>query len=99
MFLHRLALALGGMTVDELKRRMSHAELAQWREYNLVEPFGFPRDEARYAMSISTQYTTSPNKYNDSAKKADTWLYKKPDLTPKTGDSLLAKFKNAFRLT
>lgn len=31
--MHDLALALGGMTVGELKNRMSLAELAAWQEY------------------------------------------------------------------
>lgn len=34
--LHDLALALGGMTVDELKEKMSYSELARWKVYQDV---------------------------------------------------------------
>ena len=34
--LHDLALALGGMTVTELKERMPHTELMRWLEYRKV---------------------------------------------------------------
>lgn len=36
MLYHDLALALGGMTVDELKQRMSAEEFSRWLEYVAV---------------------------------------------------------------
>jgi hypothetical protein len=45
MLWHRLALALGGMTVSELKRRMSSEEFTNWIAFDQIEPFGDHRLE------------------------------------------------------
>lgn len=54
MFLHRLCLALGGMTVRELERRMSAGEFHDWLVYYAQEPFGEDRADLRAGIVAST---------------------------------------------
>lgn len=50
-----MKLALGlGMTLAELERRMSAAEMALWRELWIAEPWGEDRADARMGMICST---------------------------------------------
>jgi hypothetical protein len=45
-FAHRLALALGGMTVAEMMQRMSNKEFNRWMVFYELEPWGIhDRDE------------------------------------------------------
>lgn len=52
MFLFRLALALG-CTVGELEHRLSAAELAEWRAYSQIEPFGERRADQRAWLAVA----------------------------------------------
>lgn len=50
LFLHRLALALG-MTVADLRARMSASEFADWRTFCRQEMIGEERADLRHALA------------------------------------------------
>lgn len=45
-FIFRLALALGGMTVEELLRRISSSEISAWQAFDRLEPLPDPNYSA-----------------------------------------------------
>jgi len=50
LFWHRLALALGGCTVEELKSRMSHREAENWKRFFMINgPAGDQRLDVNFA--------------------------------------------------
>lgn len=51
--MHRLALALG-RTVAELKASLGSGELARWKAYSVIEPFGQWRDNWHTAVLATT---------------------------------------------
>ena len=59
MFLFRLALALG-KTVNELYQTMDAVELAEWRAFAAIEPFGGPVDDVRGAIIAAAAANSHP---------------------------------------
>lgn len=53
-FMHTLALALGGMTVAEMKTRMGAGEYERWRQYYLDAPFDDAHRYYRPAALVAT---------------------------------------------
>jgi hypothetical protein len=47
------------MTVAELERRMSAEELAEWQEYESIEPFGAWRDNWHAAQIVAAIYNVN----------------------------------------
>ncbi len=61
-FWHRLALAIGGCTVEELQGRMSHAEYIRWLAFAQHEPIGSARIDVLNAMQMMLQASINRKK-------------------------------------
>lgn len=59
MFLYKLALALGGMTVEEMLHRMSANELATWRAFATIEMIGVDREDLRTGIVASAIFNAN----------------------------------------
>lgn len=58
----RLALALGGMTVEEMLERMTSAELTTWRAFNLVEKIGYERFDLQAGIIAAAVFNANRSK-------------------------------------
>lgn len=77
---------------------MPAGEFEDWIRYNRVEPFGFVREEARFAVLAANTLAASPNKFRDHrSKSAAHWMYKPPqNLTVEQSlDMMRAQFPSA----
>lgn len=52
MFWHKLARALGGRTVAEWQAAMTTTEFRNWQAYDLLDPIGEDRADARHALLL-----------------------------------------------
>ena len=66
-----MALALGGMTVAELKERMTHAEFIRWIAYSRMEPWGYDMDNWRAGLIASTMANVNRGRKGKSYKPSD----------------------------
>lgn len=56
---------------------MDADELAGWREYSTIEPFGFPREEARFGTIAANIMSIAPFKMKDSrVRDPRSWIYR-----------------------
>ena len=70
-FAFRLALALGGMTVEEMLDRMGGAEFLAWITFYRLEPFGEIRADARAGIIAATVANTTRQKGQNTAVPSD----------------------------
>lgn len=73
--MHRLALGLG-MTISELRLRMTSRELTDWRAYYHLEPFGEERADLRSGIVASTIANVNRGKDVKPFSPADFMLFK-----------------------
>lgn len=52
LFAYRLALALGLWDVDAMLEKMSPETFLEWKAYEYLEPFGFPRQDFCHAQIV-----------------------------------------------
>lgn len=50
-FAYRLALAMGVLDVDAMLASMPSSMLAEWRAFEMLEPFGHPAAESRHVSA------------------------------------------------
>ena len=94
IFKHRLALALGCF-VRDINERMDADELAGWREYSTIEPFGFPREEARFGTIAANIMAIAPFKMKDSrVRDPNWWRYRL--VKPMTDKQAIANMQGQF---
>ena len=101
MFLFRLAAHLGGMTVAELQDRMGAGELAEWRAYARIDPFGGEVDDYRAAIGPAMTANMNRGKDADIVKPFDVlpWRSKvaaAETKAPLTKEETAAKLKAMF---
>lgn len=90
-----MALALG-MTLGELRERMSSAELTGWYAYNAIEPIGDQRADLRMALQMRQDAAiASMGKRQYKVEDFMPFKHKPPqqDLTP---EQMMAKWKKAL---
>lgn len=68
--MHRLAMALG-MTISEIKARMTHSELVDWMAYYKLEPFGPDADNWRAGLVSATVANVNRGKNRKAYKPTD----------------------------
>lgn len=66
-----MALAIGGVTVEELEARLSHAEYVGWRAFAEHEPIGAARDDLHTAMNMLLLATVNKGKRGKKPKLED----------------------------
>ena len=92
LFKHRLALALG-MTVAQLNRNMTHAELVRWMAYSNIEPFGYHADNWRMGMQCAVACNVWAAK--GKAKKPEDFMPKsRTDERRQISNDVLEVFSN-----
>ena len=92
-------MALGWQTIADLRAGMTIAELRRWKRYNEIEPFGFQRDEARFASLMTGFFASSPNQVRDpNYLKPEFWKYRPVmrSLRIQSSDQLFADFKSQY---
>ena len=79
------------MTVAELGRRMSAAEMAEWEVYASLEPFGFEMHNLLAARIC--QAAVLP--YSKHTPKLEDWMFDfcRAEPTPKTNEEIMGFFK------
>lgn len=77
--MHRLCLALGGMTVREMERRMGAREYADWLAYYAAEPFGEDRADLRAGIIASTIANVNRGKGDKPYKPRDFMPFAPPE--------------------
>lgn len=89
---------LGGMTRDEMRRRMSGAEYHDWIRYYNTEPFGLPIQDRRHSDLMASMWALHGGKDAPSENRIrSTWQYQPPEnkeIDPETeAQMMLAKLQ------
>lgn len=75
LFTHRLAGHLGCRVYD-IEHYMTEYELSRWVLYYNTEPFGFPREDQRYAEMVVAILAASQNTIPKKYLSPDFWRYR-----------------------
>ena len=54
---------------------MLEGEYNDWKRYFNTEPFGYPREEYRWAQTMAVTLSASPKKFDNKVLSADHWRY------------------------
>ena len=72
---------------------MPAGEYEDWKRFYLIEPFGYPRAEARFGILAANSLASSQNKFRDkNVYSPSHWTYNGP-VKPLSADESLAIMK------
>lgn len=75
LFKHRLALSLGILDVEDIDD-LTDGKFNGWVRYANTEPFGFPRDEVRFAQIPVAIMAASPGKVSRKMLDMSFWSFR-----------------------
>lgn len=85
------------MTIEEMTGRMSLAERNRWIAVYNREPWGHPREEARFGTLAALIMTASTREFPRAQRTPKTYMYETP--REQTDDEMFERMASAFPTT